>query len=313
LLAGLLAVVLVAGVSERAGPTDAGYPLKRGLEGLRVGLAPGDAARCQVLLDLGRRRLEETRRLVEAPAGEPAVFRAVLEDLGAAYSGAIALARRSADSGVELRAVAEANVAAAELERLEQVAEPIEAVALVEARDRLQAELVAWGPVRLSPTSPAPVAATPTETGLPPAASPTLTAAPPVTAEPATVAPTATPKPAQPTSPPPRSVSPTRPVVPTRPTWTPSPSATAPPEPTDRKPPDAIAATRTPDDPPAPTDPPRDPTATPIPPDAWPTAPADPPATRQSEPTLPPERSPEPPPGRPTDESHGQAPAHDRR
>jgi hypothetical protein len=96
-VAGTVAAVLLGGAgaavaSTAALPGDLLYPVKRSMEGVRLELSGGQAARGATELDLARTRLDEAEMLLVGPAGDgDALARTALED----FSG-------NADSGIAL-------------------------------------------------------------------------------------------------------------------------------------------------------------------------------------------------------------------
>ncbi|MFI0901710.1 DUF5667 domain-containing protein [Streptomyces sp. NPDC020983] len=59
----------VAAASTNALPGDTLYPLKRGMEDLKLDMASGDASRGKIYLDMASTRLQEARRLMERGRG----------------------------------------------------------------------------------------------------------------------------------------------------------------------------------------------------------------------------------------------------
>jgi hypothetical protein len=61
----------VAAASTSALPGDTLYPLKRGMEDLKLDMASGDSSRGKIYLDMASTRLQEARRLMERGRGGP--------------------------------------------------------------------------------------------------------------------------------------------------------------------------------------------------------------------------------------------------
>ncbi|PHQ53018.1 hypothetical protein BLA24_04155 [Streptomyces cinnamoneus] len=69
----------VAAASSNALPGDTLYPVKRGMEDLKLGMADGDSARGRLFLDQASTRLQEARRLMERGRSGPLDHESVTE------------------------------------------------------------------------------------------------------------------------------------------------------------------------------------------------------------------------------------------
>jgi len=167
-LGGVLAGGLLFVGVHQARPGDALYDFKRGIQA--IALQTGGAC-CAAYLDLGWRRYEETKELVEAGNPDGDVLQGVLDDLTAAYTTALRLARNADDPRSSARVETEARLVEAELAQLEPSARPAIAARLRRSRGLIRASLVPAGPIVKVPPPGVPTRpVSPTEVPLPPTA-----------------------------------------------------------------------------------------------------------------------------------------------
>lgn len=228
-LAGLV-IGFLAGLVVRSGgaePGDTLYPVKQGLALAGLEPPPGGPSPIEAHLDAAWQRLGELEQLVEGGGGSAAEIDALVDEVLSGYNDAMALAALAEDDARVLRrARADADAAAAVLDRLALGRSAVVQTALAGASDRLRLRIAAavlpvpaegstGSPPQLRPGGERIVLVPPATAApgqAPPSPAPTAPSAP-------TVAPTRAPEPtAEPTS---------TPATPVAPAMTPTAPATA--------------------------------------------------------------------------------------